>query len=72
MAAIEHRQPALTERERGVLQLVAEGLSARDIAGILSISVKTVAFHKVNIKQKLEIRTTAELTKYALRHGVAS
>jgi DNA-binding NarL/FixJ family response regulator len=62
----------LTGREKAVLQLVAEGLSARDIGAILNISVKTVAFHKTNIKQKLEVRTTAALTKYALQHGVIS
>jgi DNA-binding NarL/FixJ family response regulator len=62
----------LTEREKVVLQLVAEGLSARDIGAILKISLKTVAFHKTNIKHKLSVRSTAGLTKYALRHGVIS
>jgi DNA-binding NarL/FixJ family response regulator len=49
----------LTVREREVLPLVAEGRAAKEMAQILSISVKTIAFHRENIKRKLGLRTTA-------------
>lgn len=60
----------LTPRQREVLQLVAEGRSAKEIAVALDLSVKTVEFHKASIAQKLGIRTTAELTRYAIAHGI--
>ena len=60
----------LTSRQREVLQLVAEGRTAREIAGILNISRKTVEFHKASIMRLLGLRTTAELTRYALEHGI--
>ena len=60
----------LTGRQREVLQLVAEGKSAKEIAHILNISVKTVEFHKASIMDELELRTTAELTRYALDQGI--
>jgi DNA-binding NarL/FixJ family response regulator len=60
----------LSPREREILQLVAEGKSAKEVAYVLSISEKTVAFHKDNLKRKLGLRTTAELTKYALDEGL--
>jgi len=56
----------LTVREREILQLIAEGRPAKEIAHVLNISVKTVAFHRENIKRKLGLRTTAELTKHAI------
>ena len=61
---------ALTAREREVLQLVAAGKSAKEIGAALTISPRTVAFHKSNMMQKLQIHTTAELTKFALLHGI--
>ena len=67
-----HAVTELTSRERDVLRLVAEGLAARDIANLLNITAKTVAFHKTNIKHKLGVRTTAALTRYAVREGVVS
>ncbi|MGE5570605.1 MAG: response regulator [Rhodospirillales bacterium] len=60
----------LTPRQREVLQLVAEGRSTKEIAGILKISVKTVEFHKSGIMQKLAMHSTAELTRYAIDHGI--
>ena len=60
----------LTDRQREVVQLVAEGRSVKEIAGILNISSKTVAFHKSNVMRRLGIYSTAELTKYALEHGI--
>jgi len=60
----------LTDRQREVVQLVAEGRSVKEIAAILNISSKTVAFHKSNVMRRLGIHSTAELTKYALEHGI--
>jgi DNA-binding NarL/FixJ family response regulator len=60
----------LSARERETLQLVAEGRSAKEIAHILTISVKTVAFHRENIKRKLGLRTVAELTRHAVEQGM--
>jgi RNA polymerase sigma factor (sigma-70 family) len=61
----------LSPRQREVLQLVAEGKSNKEIGAILNISVKTVEFHKSGIMQELGLRTTAELTRYAIQHGIA-
>mgnify|MGYP000848155644 FL=1 len=62
----------LTDREREVLQLVAEGHTTKQIADSLHVSVKTVESHRQNIMDKLEIRSIAELTKYAIREGLTS
>ena len=64
--------PGLTLREREVLQLIVEGHSTREIAGRINISVKTVESHRSNIMRKLDLHTVAELTKYAIRHGITS
>jgi len=63
---------ALTPRQRQVLQLVAEGKSAKEIAYILDISPKTVEFHKSAMMDELGIRTTAELTRYAIEQGIVT
>ena len=60
----------LTSRQREVLQLIAEGKSMKQIAQILAISIRTVEFHKDRIMRELGIRTTAELTRYAMEHGL--
>jgi len=60
----------LTPRQREVLQLVAEGHSTKEIAAILNLSVKTVEFHKARLMRQLSLRGTAELTKYAVQHGI--
>ena len=60
----------LTPRQREVLQLVAEGKTAKEIAHVLGISTKTVEFHKAAIMDELSLRTTAELTRYALDQGI--
>jgi len=62
----------LTPRQREVLQLVAEGRSAKEIGERLRVSPKTVEFHKSNILRALGLRTTADLVKYAIRQGLAS
>jgi DNA-binding NarL/FixJ family response regulator len=60
----------LTAREREILQLIAEGRAAKEIAFRLNISIKTVAFHRENIKKKLGLGNTAELTKHAIEQGL--
>jgi two-component system response regulator NreC len=60
----------LSGREREVLQLLAEGKSTKDIAGLLFISVKTVESHRKQIMDKLDLQSIAELTKYAIREGL--
>jgi DNA-binding NarL/FixJ family response regulator len=60
----------LTPRQREVLQLIAEGKSGKEIAYMLSISPKTVEFHKAGIMDILQLRTTAELTRYAIERGI--
>jgi DNA-binding NarL/FixJ family response regulator len=62
----------LTSREQEVLQLIAEGKAAKEMADILSISTKTIDVHRRNIMDKLNLRNTAELTKYAIREGIIS
>lgn len=60
----------LTPRERETLQLLAEGRKTREIAGDLNVSVKTVETHRKNIMDKLDVRSIAELTRYAIREGI--
>ncbi len=60
----------LSTREREVLQLIAEGLSAKEVASELSISTKTVEAHRTSVMRKLGARKATELVRYALRHGL--
>ena len=62
----------LTARQKEILVLLAQGRSARAIAEQLSISTKTVEFHKANITRKLGVHTTSELIKFALSQGLTS
>jgi len=62
----------LTARQREVLQLVAEGHSAKEIASILKISPRTVEFHKHSIAEKLNLDSQAQLVQYAIKHGLVS
>lgn len=62
----------LGRREREVLQLLADGLRTTDIADRLHISTGTVEVHRRNIMRKLDLHTIAELTRYAIREGIAS
>lgn len=64
------QRDTLTMRQREVLQLVAEGRTVKEIAAALNISSKTVEFHKAQLMEQLDLHTTAELTKYALTHGL--
>lgn len=60
----------LSIREREVLQLLAEGKSTKDIAGLLNVSVKTIESHRKQVMDKLDLHSIAELTKYAIREGL--
>lgn len=60
----------LSAREREVLHLIAEGLSAKEIAAELEISTKTVEAHRTSLMRKLGVRKATELVRYALRHGL--
>lgn len=60
----------LTPREREVLQLVAEGRSTKEVAGILGVSVKTAETHRTRLMTKLDIHHTAGLVHYAIRRGL--
>jgi DNA-binding NarL/FixJ family response regulator len=62
----------LSDREREVLQLLAEGKTAKEIADEIHVSIKTVETHRTNIMNKLDIHRVAELTKYAIREGLTS
>lgn len=62
----------LTDREREVVQMVAEGRAAKEIAGILHVTVKTVEFHKYNAMKRLGVHSTAELTLHAVKSGLVS
>ena len=69
---IADRFEALSEREREVFQLIAEGHSNKEIADMLSISPTTVETHRARILQKLDVHGTAEIVLYAVRRGVIS
>jgi len=61
---------ALTPRERQILQMLAEGLAAKVIAGRLNISSRTVEFHKYRMMERLRLRSSAELIHFAIKHGI--
>jgi DNA-binding NarL/FixJ family response regulator len=66
------RFESLSEREREVFQLVAEGHSNKEVAEVLSVSPTTVETHRAHIMQKLDVHNTAELVLYAVRRGIIS
>ncbi len=70
--AYPEASPVLTSREREVLQLIAEGKKAKEIAFILNLSSKTVDTFRQSIMKKLGLNTVAELTKHAIREGLTS
>ena len=59
----------LSERERQVLQLVAEGKTTKEVAALLQISVRTADYHRTRVMKRLNIHDTAGLVRYAIRHG---
>lgn len=70
LAETPFRSPGLSDRERQVLQLVAEGRSTKEVANILGISARTAESHRVKIMEKLNIHDTAGLVRYAVRDGL--
>ena len=67
--AVKNSGDSLTTRQREILQLIAEGKTAREISTVLSISTKTVEFHKKALMDSTGLRTIAELTRYAITNG---
>ncbi len=63
---------SLTNREREVLQLMAEGQNTKQIAMNLHVSIKTIETHRRQIMEKLDLYSVAELTKYAIREGLTT
>jgi DNA-binding NarL/FixJ family response regulator len=72
LAEREEDAPSLTTRELEVLQLIVLGRSNKEIARVLGLSANTVAVHRANIMQALDIHNTAELVVYAIRKGLVS
>lgn len=68
--AMVDRYDRLTDREREVLQLIAEGRTSREMASRLHVTVKTVEAHRAHLMDKLGLHTIADLTRYALRKGM--
>jgi DNA-binding NarL/FixJ family response regulator len=71
---IEQRSPrqGLTTRQREVLQLLAEGKSMKEVAAILDLTPRTVAFHKYRMMEQLRLKTSAELVTFAVREGMVA
>lgn len=67
-----HFKFELSTRQREVLQLLAEGRSMKEVARILKITPRTVAFHKYSLMKELKIETNAELVQYAIKHRIIS
>jgi two-component system, NarL family, response regulator NreC len=70
LASSDLPEPCLADRERQVLQLVAEGNTSKEIADELGISVKTAESHRAHVMEKLQIHDTAGLVRYAIRKGL--
>jgi DNA-binding NarL/FixJ family response regulator len=70
LARTESPDDPLTNRERQVLQLIAEGKTSKEIAVILGVTVKTAESHRSTLMKKLDIHSTAELVRYAIRRGL--
>lgn len=62
--------PELTSRQREVLQLLAEGRSMKEVASVLNLTPRTVAFHKYRMMEQLKVKSTAELIQYAVKHHI--
>lgn len=66
------RLPALTSRQCEVLQLLAEGRSMKEVGALLNLTPRTVAFHKYRMMEQLRVRSSAELVRFAVKHGVVA
>jgi DNA-binding NarL/FixJ family response regulator len=69
---VSERTPSheLTARQREVLQLLAEGRSMKEVASLLNLTPRTVAFHKYRMMEQLKVKSTAELVQYAVKHHI--
>lgn len=72
LANTEAPYDPLTDRERQVLQLVAEGKTTKEVAVILGVSVKTAESHRSSLMSKLDVHSTAEVVRYAIRRGMVA
>jgi DNA-binding NarL/FixJ family response regulator len=76
VVSVEHhansRRSTLTPREREVVKMIAQGNSAREIAGLLGLSVKTVEAHRFNLMRKLDIHNKAQLVTYAIQKKIVT
>jgi DNA-binding NarL/FixJ family response regulator len=72
LMAPQDPRPELTDRQREVLQLLAEGKSMKEVAAILDLTPRTVAFHKYRMMEQLQLKTSAELVKFAVKQGVVA
>ncbi len=70
MAGVSRAETKISERERTVLKLIAEGRSNKEVANLLHISAKTVETHRARIMSKLELRTVPDLVRYAIKSGL--
>ena len=70
MAVVSRAETKISERERTVLKLIAEGRSNKEVANLLHISAKTVETHRARIMSKLELRTVPDLVRYAIKSGL--
>ena len=68
----ERERAALSSREREVLQMIAEGLSSKEISSRLSVAVRTVENHRANLMHKLHLHSVASLTRHAVREGIVT
>ena len=69
---VNSRRSALTPREREVVKMIAEGNSAREIASLLGLSVKTIEAHRFNLMRKLDIHNKAQLVTYAIQKRIVN
>lgn len=72
LANTEAPYDPLTDRERQVLQLIAEGKTTKEVAVILGVSVKTAESHRSSLMSKLDVHSTAEVVRYAIRRGLVA
>jgi two-component system response regulator NreC len=62
----------LTEREHEVMRLLADGMTSKEVASLLQISIRTVESHRINMSRKLGFNSVADLVRYAIRNGIAA
>ena len=62
----------LTEREHDVMRLLADGMTSKEVASLLQISIRTVESHRINMSRKLGFNSVADLVRYAIRNGIAA